>query len=247
MQFVNDHYRGQNVVLTAAGNLKHDVLVDLVRRHFGSVGREALHDGVGVPESTAEIAVLDKDLEQVHVVLGCPAPSSLSPGRYPSFLLNAVLGGSMSSRLFQEVREKRGLAYAIHSYLTPYRDVGMLGVYVGTSRDSVREVIGLIFDEMLGMTTVSLTERELRSAKELIKGNFLLSMESTDNRMSRLAKNEICFGGHVSTEEVVEKIDAVTSEDIRALATEIFNPGSIGVAAIGPVKEKDLMLDIIRS
>ena len=133
VRFVNDRYRGQNVVLTAAGNLKHEVLVELVGQAFGSIARDINQDSIGAPEVSAGISVLPKDLEQVHLVMGCPAPSSLSPERYPSFLLNTVLGGSMSSRLFQEIREKRGLAYAIHSYLTPYRDVGMLGIYVGTS------------------------------------------------------------------------------------------------------------------
>jgi predicted Zn-dependent peptidase len=246
VRFVNDRYRGQNVVLTAAGNLKHEVLVELVSQAFGSIARDVNQDSIGAPEVSAGIAVLPKDLEQVHLVMGCPAPSSLSPERYPSFLLNTVLGGSMSSRLFQEIREKRGLAYAIHSYLTPYRDVGMLGIYVGTSEDSVRDVVGLILDELSRLTHVALTERELHSAKELIKGNFLLSMESTDNHMTRLAKNEICFQDHVSTEEVIRQIDAVTGEDIRSLAAEIFNPSTIGVAAIGRVSEKDLTLDILK-
>jgi predicted Zn-dependent peptidase len=226
--------------------LKHDVLVDLVNGAFGSVDRKVRQNGISAPEVSAGIAVIDKELEQVHLVMGCPAPSSVNPRRYPSFLLNAVLGGSMSSRLFQEIREKRGLAYAVHSYLSPYNDVGMMGIYVGTSKDSIREVIGLIFDELSRMTTLSLTELELQSAKELIKGNFLLSMESTDNRMSRLAKNEITFKEHIPAEAVVREIDAVTQQDIKALATEMFNPTTIGMAAIGPITEKDLTLDILR-
>jgi len=244
--FFNDRYRGENVVLTAAGNFKHDVLVELVNGAFGSVDRKVRQNGISNPEVSAGIAVIDKELEQVHLVMGCPAPSSVSPQRYPSFLLNAVLGGSMSSRLFQEIREKRGLAYAIHSYLSPYKDVGMLGIYVGTSKDSVRDVVGLIFDELLRMTNHSLTELELQSAKELIKGNFLLSMESTDNRMTRLARNEITFKEHIPAETVVREIDAVTHEDIRTLAAEMFNPDTIGLAAIGPIAEKDLTLDILR-
>jgi predicted Zn-dependent peptidase len=244
--FVNDRYRGENVVITAAGNLKHDVLVELVNGAFRSVDRKVRQNGITAPEVSAGIAVIEKELEQIHLVMGCPAPSSVDPRRYPSFLLNAVLGGSMSSRLFQEIREKRGLAYAVHSYLSPYNDVGMLGIYVGTSRDSIRNVIGLIFDELSRITAQSLTELELQSAKELIKGNFLLSMESTDNRMSRLAKNEITFREHVPAETVVREIDAVTQEDVKALAAEMFTPATIGMAAIGPITENDLTLDIIR-
>jgi len=244
--FVNGHYRGENVILTAAGNLKHDVLIELVKRVFDSVGRDVRRDGINTPEATAGIAVLDKALEQVHLVMGCPAPSSVSHQRYSGYLLNAVLGGSMSSRLFQEIREKRGLAYAIHSYLSPYQDTGMLGIYVGSSVENIRDIVGLIFDEFLRMTNVAFTGKELQSAKELIKGNFLLSMESTDNRMTRLARNEISFRENIPAEEVVRRIDAVTSEAVQALAGEIFNPATIGMAAIGPITEKDLTLDILR-
>jgi predicted Zn-dependent peptidase len=246
VRFVNDRYRGENVVLTAAGNLKHDLLVELVDRAFSSVDRDVQQNGCVPPEISAGVDVIHKDLEQVHMIMGCPAPSSISPDRYPAFLLNAVLGGSMSSRLFQEIREKRGLAYAIHSYLCAYQDAGMLGIYVGTSADHVQDVTGLILDEMLHMTKVSLTERELHSAKELIKGNFLLSMESTDNRMTRLARNEISFREHIPAEEVVRRIDAVTCEGIQALAAEMFDPAAIGLAAIGPITEKDLTLGILK-
>jgi predicted Zn-dependent peptidase len=160
--------------------------------------------------------------------------------------MNAVLGGSMSSRLFQEIREKRGLAYAVHSYITPYMDTGMLAVYVGTGKEEVPQVLGLIIDEMIRLTKQPLTAKELQGAKELIKGNFLLSMESTDNRMTRLAKNEICFGRHVAPEEVTAAIDAVTPEDVLVLAQELFNPSTISIAAIGPVSERDLTMHVLK-
>jgi predicted Zn-dependent peptidase len=244
--FVHDRYCGENVVLTAAGNVRHDDLTALVSRSFGCLDRNAHRNGSPPPEISAGVSVLEKDLEQVHLIVGCPAPSCVSPRRYASFLLNAVLGGSMSSRLFQEIREKRGLAYAIHSYLSAYADTGMLGIYAGTGRGGVRDVIGLIFDELLRMTQITLTERELLSARELIKGNFLLSMESTDNRMTRLARNEIAFGEHIPVEAVLRQIDGVTAEDVRALAAEIFDPSAIGLAAIGPVSEKDLTLGVLK-
>jgi predicted Zn-dependent peptidase len=244
--FVHDRYCGENVVLTAAGNVRHDVLVEMVSRSLSGLEKNARRNGASPPEISAGISVLEKDLEQIHLIVGCPALSSTSPRRYASFLLNAVLGGSMSSRLFQEIREKRGLAYAIHSYLSTYADTGMLGIYAGTGRDGIRDVVGLIFDELLRMTRTSLTERELASAKELIKGNFLLSMESTDTRMTRLARNEIAFGEHIPVETVLRSIDRVTAEDVQALAVEIFDPSAVGLAAIGPVSEKDLTLGILK-
>ena len=121
----------------------------------------------------------------------------------------------------------------------------MLAVYVGTGKGEVREVLGLIFDELIRMAKQPLTAKELHGAKELIKGNFLLSMESTDNRMTRLAKNEICYGRHIPPEDVVIKLDAVTHENIQELAQEMFNPSTISIAAIGPVSEKDLSLHIL--
>ncbi|NPU86070.1 MAG: insulinase family protein [Syntrophaceae bacterium] len=244
--FFSPRYRGENLVISAAGRLDHDTLVDLVTASFAGLERNARTAAITVPMITHRIGSLEKDLEQVHMIVGTPAPSSVNPRRYAGFIMNAVLGGSMSSRLFQEIREKRGLAYAVHSYLTPYQDTGMLGIYVGTSDDKVREVVGVILDEMLRLVNEPLTERELRGAKELIKGNFLLSMESTDNHMTRLAKNEICFARQIPMEETVAAIDAVESLDVLQLAQELFHPDQISVAATGRVSEKDLTLSILQ-
>ncbi|MDI9570787.1 MAG: pitrilysin family protein [Pseudomonadota bacterium] len=243
--FFHHRYRGRRVILTAAGRLQHDRLVALADRAFGALAGEAEPWEFTTPVVSANISVLEKDLEQAHLMIGTLAPSSRSERRHAAFLMNAVLGGSMSSRLFQEIREKRGLAYAVHSYITPYMDTGLLAVYVGTGKEETPEVLGLIFNELMRLTGEGLVERELRGAKELIKGNFLLSMESTDNRMSRLAKNEICFGRHVPPEEVTAAIDAVTEGDVLALARELFNPSTISISAIGPVSERDLTLHVL--
>jgi predicted Zn-dependent peptidase len=247
IDFFNARYRGRNLVLTAAGHLDHAALVDLVRNAFGSLGGDAVSRNNAAPDVTSNTAVLEKDLGQVHLIIGTIAPSAVSPKRYASFLMNVVLGGSMSSRLFQEIREERGLAYAVHSYLAPYMDIGMLGIYAGVSEDKVHDVLSLIFDELKRLCDEPLTDKEISSAKELLKGNYLLSMESTDNHMTRLAKNEICFGRPVTPEEVIAKVDEVTKEEVRSLACEIFNPSIISIAAIGKVSESDLILDILKS
>jgi predicted Zn-dependent peptidase len=246
LRFFKDHYRGRRLVLAAAGHLNHKNLVDLVSEAFGSMEGNTPETHMTIPSVAAKVSVIEKDLEQIHVIVGTLAPSAVSRDRYAGLLMNAVLGGSMSSRLFQEIREKRGLAYAIHSYLTPYIDTGMLNIYTGTGPREIKEVIGLILDDMIRMSRDPFTAQELQGAKELIKGHFLLSMESTDTRMTRLAKNELCFGRHIPPEDVVVGIDAVTSEEIRALAEKCFNPDMITVAAIGPISEKELSLDIIR-
>jgi predicted Zn-dependent peptidase len=240
LHFFQTRYRGRHLVLTAAGNLKHNRFVDLVRRSFGSLLGSSVCERIEVPVARPGNDVLWKELEQVHLLIGSPAPSAVSPERHAAFLLNSVLGGSMSSRLFQEIREKRGLAYEVYSYLTPYMDAGLLGIYLGTGRDRVREVMGLVRECLERSCSERLTEEELRSAKELIKGNFLLGMESTDNRMTALARNELCFGRQVTPEEIIEQIEAVGSEQIRILAGKMFRPEALAVAALGPVSEEAL-------
>lgn len=241
--FFRSRYGGENLVLTAAGNLKHDVLVNLTDQAFGMLSGGAAGVEIGAPvvsSRSSRTAVLKKDLEQVHMTIGVPAPSAVSPRRHAAMLLNAVLGGSMSSRLFQEVREKRGLAYEIQSYLAPYTNAGLLGVYVGTDRAKIPDVMRLILDAFRRMTNEPLDKKELRAAQEMIKGNFLLSMESTDHRMTRLARSEVYFKRHISAEEVIAGIEAVTSADIRELAAELFDPAALSVAAIGRIAERDI-------
>lgn len=170
LRFFRDRYCGDNMVVTAAGHLHHDDFVGLVQKAFSTMNGRAIREENTVPDIAPKVAVIEKELEQIHLMIGTPAPSAVSEDRYASFIMNAILGGSMSSRLFQEIRESRGLAYAIHSFLTPYMDTGILNVYAGTGRQELREVIGLSFDEMIRLCDTPLTDSELQGAKELIKG-----------------------------------------------------------------------------
>lgn len=240
LDFFRANYAPDNVIIAAVGNLKHDGLVGIVERLFGSLEGRCGQPSLVKPCAASRRAVLEKDLEQVHAVIGALGPSYADPGRHACFLMNAVLGGSMSSRLFQEIREKRGLAYSIHSYVVSYRDAGKIGIYVGTSEGKFREVLDLIFAELARIKREPLTERELHAAKEQIKGNFLLGMESTDNRMTKLAKNEIYFERQISIEETLADIDAVDSEDILQLANALFLPEAFSVAALGRITEEDM-------
>ena len=233
VQFFDRMYQGRNMVLSAAGHLDHEAFVRQVEEFFGALPEGRQQQVPEAPTTQAKQVIQEKDLEQVHLVIGTLAPAAASPKRYPSFLLNAVFGGSMSSRLFQEVREKRGLAYAIQSYLVPYLDTGMLGIYAGTGADHLEEVVDVIRQEMQRLCREPLTAQELHAAKELIKGSFLLSMESTDNRMTRLAKNELCLGRQVVAEEVLANLDAVTSDDILELAGDMFRPETLSLAVMG--------------
>ncbi|HOJ52405.1 MAG TPA: pitrilysin family protein [Syntrophales bacterium] len=245
--FFRSHYGGENIVIAASGNLDHDHLVKMCEGTFGTLG-DSIEKGSGgaLPVINHQVAVLEKDLEQVHMIVAVPAPSTTAPNRYHAVILNTLLGGSMSSRLFQEIREKRGLAYAVHSFWAPYLEAGMFGVYAGTGVKEAREVLGLILAELKRMAEVPVTDRELTNAKELVKGNYLLSMENTDTRMSRLARSEIYFGRHLSEEEILRGVDMVKAEDLQALAREIFSFDLMTVAAIGPLCEREFFLDVMR-
>lgn len=238
--FFHDRYRGKNLVIAAAGNLKHDAIVALIEKNFRAMSGRNAYDAMEAPRPNPGKSFIYKDLEQVHLIVGTEAPTAVDKGRHAAFLLNAVLGGSMSSRLFQEIREKRGLAYDVGSYLTSYRDAGILGVYVATEPEHVKETLAVIKAELARCAAERISETELRSAKELLKGNYLLGMESTDNRMSGLAKGEIYFGRCIPPDEVVAGIDAVQSEEILALAGRIFQTDRLTVAALGPVSDDAL-------
>ena len=240
LRFFEERYRGDNLVIAAVGNLEHEKLVDLVAKLFGGLPVLRPSPGEEKPRTASRLSCIEKDLEQLHLVVGTPAPATLDNTRFAGILMNSVFGGSMSSRLFQEIREKRGLAYAVRSYIVSYRDTGMLNIYVGTSKDKTQEVIDIILAEMRRMKTERFTDKELQSAKELIKGNLLLSMESTDNRMQKLATNEIYFGRNVPPEEIVGRIEAVTAEDILSLAGQLFTRPNLSMVFLGEMTESEM-------
>ncbi|NPV05146.1 MAG: insulinase family protein [Syntrophaceae bacterium] len=245
LTFFEERYRGDNLVIAAVGNLEHEKLVDLVAKLFGTLPALRQQPADEPPRTTARLSCFEKDLEQLHLVVGTPAPATLDNTRFAGILMNSVFGGSMSSRLFQEIREKRGLAYAVRSYIVSYRDTGMLNVYVGTSKDKTREVIDIILAEMRRMKTEPFSDKELQSAKELIKGNLLLSMESTDNRMQKLATNEIYFGRNVPPEEIVGRIEAVSAEDILSLCAQMFTRDNLSMVFLGDMTEAEMPADNI--
>lgn len=234
--FFSKRYHGRNLVIAAAGNLKHGPFVEQVERLFRQPGTEKSPEAVETfPEAAGDLFLQEKDLEQVHVLMGSIGPHGADEDRYPAMLINMILGGSMSSRLFQEIREKRGLVYSIHSFLVPYSDTGWFGIHFGTEGDRVHEVSKLVSAELRKLCRESLTAEEIRSGKEQMKGSFLLSMESTDVRMSRLARNEITFGRQIPVEEVLRRIDGISEEDIRRVAGRMFRPETLSMAVLGRV------------
>jgi predicted Zn-dependent peptidase len=231
--FFKEAYRPSNIVIAAAGHLEHKDTSALIARHFGALGRGGAGKNGGPPRPAAKIVTRSKkELEQVHLCMAAPGLSQSHPDRYGMYILNTVLGGSMSSRLFQNVREKRGLVYSISSGVTSYSDAGVLTVYAGTSLDSVDQVVKLTIEEFRRIKGERLPADELRRAKDHLKGSLMLSLENTGSRMSHLARQEIYFGRRFSLDEIIGGIESVTDEDVPRIASAIF-AGGLGVSILG--------------
>ncbi len=234
--FFRRRYQPNIMLVTAAGHLEHARVVDLIAREFGDAAAgDGLSDGSS-PVPCPHIKLRrKKDLEQVHLCIGAPAYPQTHAKRFAGYILNTVLGGGMSSRLFQNVREKRGLAYAVFSSLNAFRDVGCLSVYAGTSTENARQVIDLVLQEFRLLKSAPLGDEELRRAKDYLKGSMLLSLESTTSRMSNLARQEMIFGRHISLDEIAASIDAVTAEEVQEVARALLVPDHVAVTALGPL------------
>ncbi len=229
-----DRFHAGNMVFSAAGNLDHDRFAEAVAAKFSSLaGGEAPHD-LSAPAPSARILLRNKKaLEQVQICLGVPAPPITDDNRYAALILNTVLGGGMSSRLFQTIREEQGLAYSIYSDLSPYRDTGTLCVYAGTSAAKALKTVDLVLAEFAKLKQVPLGEEELTRAKDQVKGNILLGLESSSSRMANLARQEMYFHQFFSVEEIVARIDEVNAEQVQAMAQRLFDPARIAVTLLG--------------
>ncbi len=247
VQFLNEHYQPQRIIICAAGNLKHEEVVDLVGKTFGQLRSSNAERRRIRPCSIATTHVRTRDLEQVHFCLGTKGLQYNHSLRFASYVLNTILGGGMSSRLFQEIRENRGLAYSVYSYLPSYIDTGLVVVYAGTSEDCFKEVIELICKEFNRLKEEPLKDGELETAKEQLKGNLLLSLESSDNLMTRLAKNEIYFETYFPVEKTLKGIDEVEEEVVRDLARDLLDERFFCLTVLGPMNGKDLDGTLFRS
>ena len=235
--FAPDH-----LVVTAAGNVPHDRVFNLVEREFGHLKPSGMLEDHMAPSTGAPIHLERKrDLEQVHLCIGVPSLPLAHQRRFAAAVLNNLLGGGMSSRLFQNIREKQGLAYAVFSELTPYSDAGMLTVYAGTAKETIGQVIDLTIKEFRSMKESLVSEEELLRAKNHLKGSLMLSLESTSSRMSNLARQELYFERFYSLDEILANIEAVTREELQALAQDFFRPEQIAVTVLGPLN--GFMLD----
>lgn len=233
-QHYGDRFAPGNLIVAAAGNLDHKNFVDLVGKHFEHMKpvKNGLHSPA--PQTFARINLRNKkSLEQVQICIGVPSHPIAHEKRYASYVLNTLLGGGMSSRLFQNIRERQGLAYAIYSDLNPYRDTGCMGVYAGTSRESATKVVESVIAEFRNLKSTPVPDEELRRAKDQLKGSLMLSLESSTARMSNLARQEMYFDRFYGLDELIERIEAVTAEDLQQTANQFFRTDQIAVTVLG--------------
>jgi predicted Zn-dependent peptidase len=230
------HYVPGNLVVAVAGNRTHDEVVELVSDAFEDAVGEPLGPRPGRREPRAHrgLQVRHKPTEQAHVVLGTRGLSRSDPRRFALGVLNIAFGGGMSSRLFQEVREKRGLVYSIYSYATQYSETGSFSVYAGAAPKRIHDVLAIVRDELDRVVAAGLTEEELERSKGHLKGSLVLGLEDTSGRMTRLGKSEITSGEILTVDDIVQRVEEVTDEDVRAVAKEVLGTGPRALALIGP-------------
>ena len=233
--FFHRLYQPERIVIAAAGKLDHNQLVDLVQPAFETIKPGNDFPQRIPPQDCSVVGLTQRDLEQMHICLSAKGLPITDPRRYTFSLLNTILGGNMSSRLFQEVREKRGLAYSVYSFISSHGDTGMFGVYAGVAPKQAQETTRLVLDEIHRLKKEPVESSELKGAIEYTKGGLMLASESIDNQMVRSAQNEIHFGCEIPLKKIIEKVEAVTRDDIFELANHLFHPRQMALTLLGPV------------
>jgi len=232
------YYGTSDTVVACAGNFEPDTLLDLLNHYLGGLRRGSEPEMFSPPLFKSEIAVYPKDLSEVHICFGVEGLPYASEDRYALALLNAILGSSVSSRLFQEVREKKGYAYSIYSFISSYLDTGFWAVYAGTGRKKAVAVTELIIKEMRGLYD-TISDTELRRTKDQLKGNIVLGLESTSSRMQNIARQEMYYGRYFSQKDMIKEIESVSIEHVKDLAYRLVNKGKMSMTLFGPVKGED--------
>lgn len=240
VSFMAERYRAHRIFIAAAGAVDHDRLTADCERLFSSIQRDGKGESISPPKSRVMVLNHPKKLEQAHICIGGPSISQASELRYAAYVLNTALGGGMSSRLFQEVREKRGRVYSIYSFLSSFIDCGYFGIYAGTSPEWVDEVIEVTLTEVAKVARDGLNSEELARAKSQLKGNMLLGMESTDSRMHRVARNEIYFRRDISLEEIARGIERINNDHVVELASSCFKADRMGTVLLGDLNGREL-------
>jgi predicted Zn-dependent peptidase len=233
-QYFNGMYVAPQLLVAVAGNIDHARVRALVEKTFQTVPTRAASTQTAPPAVQAGVAYRQKEIEQSHLCMGTPAYHQTHSDRHALYVLNTVLGSSMSSRLFQHIREDRGLAYSVFSNLTSYSDAGMVTIYAGCASDKVSEVVDLSLVELRALRQTPVPADELRRAKDHLKGSLVLNLESTASRMSHLARQFIFFGRYYTLDEMTSAIEAVTAEDVQRVASDLFRDNGLAATIVGP-------------
>ena len=233
--YFTNAYTAPNLIVSAAGNLEHAHVRELIEEKFGSLTQTGEPLSQDAPQVVPKTLIRNKELEQSHLCLGVSSYPQKHDDRYSSYVLNTLLGGSMSSRLFQNVREKRGLAYAVFSGLSAYRDAGSFTIYAGCSNEAVGEVIDLVVEELRTIKQSLVPDAELQRSKDHLKGSLMLSLENTASRMSHLARQEIYFDRQFGLDETLQGIERVTTAEVQRVAVDLFRNGSLAATVLGNV------------
>ncbi|HWB31015.1 MAG TPA: pitrilysin family protein [Vicinamibacterales bacterium] len=239
-RYFEQTYLAPNLIVAAAGRIEHAAVRALIERAFERLPAAAAPATDMPPAITPGVVVREKDIEQSHVCLGTAAYPQAHADRHALYVLNTILGGSMSSRLFQHIREDRGLAYAVWSSLMAFSDTGAMTIYAGCATDRVEEVVDLTIAELAGLRATPVPADELQRAKDHLKGSLMLSLENTSSRMSQLAKQELTFGRQFTLDEILGSIDAVSAGDVQRVASDLFKDGAVVATVVGPALPKAL-------
>jgi predicted Zn-dependent peptidase len=241
-----EEYVPPKVIIAAAGNATHEQVVALFRAGFDGFGRQPLERPDTTPAMTPGVNIVHKQLEQVHLVMGFPGLRQSAPERYALFLLNDVIGGSMSSRLFQEVRERQGLVYAIHSGVQAFLDTGLLYLYAATDAGNFSKVLKSVLKEIRDLKKTGITAEELKRAKDHLKGSLMLSLETSSSRMNRLAKHEMHLGSFLTMDDMIGAIEGVQHEQVQVLVDELLDEERLALTTLGPLDRRSLPKDLVR-
>ncbi len=240
LSYIEQYYSPREIVISVAGNFEHARLIDLLEKSFGTLSRNGIAKKEVSPQFRSTIQVRKKQLEQVQLCIGCRGLNYTHEDRFVVSALNTVLGNSMSSRLFQEIREQNGLAYSIYSYVTSYRDTGLLTIYAGTDPANTLEVVRLVMKELRKIKEEGITPAEETRVKNQIKGSLILSLESSNSHMSRIARQEIYFGKYLSMDDIIREVGTVTREQVQRLAQQLFTSGGVSLTVLGPLTRIDI-------
>lgn len=236
-EYMKNYYISPRILIVAAGDVNHDQLLDLFTPFFEKLPVYDDYPSVASPAKIKNISVREKDLEQVHFCLGGNAPEQGSEDRFACAVLNTIWGGNMSSRLFQVIREQYGLSYSVFSFVSPYRNAGIIGMYAASEAENINLTLELSMTELNRLLNGDIKEDEVSAARDYLTGSYQLSYESAENRMMGLASNEFIFGRKISLDETLDKINRITFDQVVFMASSLFDQNNRSLAMLGPIKD----------